>query len=278
MTEARYVSAPFVIPEDFAAELRNAADLLDAGTKALQTAQSILAAMQTVGLDSEHKFVAHFIFTKALKTTHAVQVLCRCGCGSDGLSLCAVLFENVVDLLYIGMAPVRRSRRYCQFENVDKYFQARKILGYKRLPGGRRIVYKRYERNLHPQVAPFLKYFPKAGKGWAQKSLVERAKAVGAGLAYQELYWIFCAHKHTLPMSAVGLTASTTTGESMLTTGPDMKMVCHAAEQSITLLLRMCSMVDSVFGLSARAEIDAQFSELQAAISVVKHEHPLLFG
>ncbi|MGA2535886.1 MAG: hypothetical protein ABSF53_07725 [Terracidiphilus sp.] len=89
MTETRYVSAPFVIPEDFAVELRKAADLLDAGTKALQTAQSALAAMQTAGIDSEHKFVTYFIFAKAHKSAHAVQVLCRSGSGSDD-SHCAL--------------------------------------------------------------------------------------------------------------------------------------------------------------------------------------------
>jgi hypothetical protein len=277
MTEARYVSAPFAIPADFAAELQKAADLLDAGTKALQTAQSVLAAIQTAGIDSEHKFVGYFIFAKAFKSAHAVQVLCRCGCGSDGLSLCAVLFENVIDLLYIGMAPVRRSRSYCQFENVDKYFQAHKILGYKRLPRGSRKIYERYERNLLPQVTPLLKYFPKTGKGWAQKSIADRAKAVGAGLAYQELYWIFCAHKHTLPMAATGLTVNMASGESMVTTGPDMKSVCHAAEQSSTLLLQLCSIVDRVFGLSLRSEVDNRSSELQRAVEAVRREHPALY-
>ncbi len=78
--------------------------------------------MGSAGIDSEHKMLASFIFAKAQKSAHAVQILCRTGFGSDGLSLCAVLFENVVDLLYIGVAPVRRSRRYLQFEEVEKYF------------------------------------------------------------------------------------------------------------------------------------------------------------
>lgn len=277
MTDAQYVPVPFGIPQGFAIELQKAAGLLDAGTSALQTAQSVLAAVQTAGIDSEHKFVAYFIFTKALKSAHAVQVLCRCGCGSDGLSLCAVLFENVVDLLYIGMAPVRRSRRYCQFENVDKYFQAHKILGYKRLPRGRRKTYKRYVQSLLPQVAQLLKYFPKTGKGWAQKTLFDRAKAVGAALAYQELYWIFCAHKHTFPMAATGLVVSTPTGESEITTGPDMKSVCYAGEESTALLLRLCLILDTVFNLSLRAEINARSSELQRAAASVRREHPSLY-
>lgn len=277
MTDPAYVPAPFSIPQNFALELQKAGELMDAGNEAQQLALTLLTRIQTAGIDSEHKFVAYFIFTKALKTMQSAQLLCRCGYGSDGLSLCAVLFENLIDLLYIGMAPARRSRRYSQFENVEKYYQACKVLKQKRLPKGRRKIYKRYAQNLLAEIRPLLKYFPNASRGWSQKTLVERAKAVKAGLAYQELYWIFCAHKHTLPMAATGLAINTPSGGTDLTTGPDMKSVCHAAEQSATLLLQLCMVVDKIFAISVRAEIDACLKKLHEAVLNVRELHPAIY-
>jgi hypothetical protein len=46
------------------------------------------------------------------------------------------MFENVVDLLYIRKAPVKRSRRYIQFKQVEKLLQTQKVLRKKRLPRG----------------------------------------------------------------------------------------------------------------------------------------------
>ncbi len=152
MPNPKYVQAPFAIPHDFALELQKAGELLDAGNAAQQIGQTILTEVLKRGYDSDYKFVAYFIFTKALKSLQSVQLLCRCGYGSDGLSLCAVLFENMIDLLYIGKAPVRRARRYCQYEQVEPYYQARRVLAEKRLPKGRRKAYRRYERDLSSQV------------------------------------------------------------------------------------------------------------------------------
>ena len=263
MADPKYVQAPFNIPGDFAIELQKAGELLDVGNEAQQIGHTLISTIQTMNCDTEYKFVAYFIFTKALKTAQSAQVLCRCGYGSDGLSLCAVLFENLVDLLYVGTAP-RRARRYCQFENVEKYYQACKVLRQKRLPEGRRRIYRQYERDLLSEVKPLLRYFPNRSRGWSQKTLAERARAIKAGLPYQELYWIFCAHKHTLPMVATGLAIETTGGNLSLTTGPDMKSVCHAAEQSTTLLLKICLVIDKVFGLSARTEVERSLKKLVA--------------
>jgi hypothetical protein len=277
MATPQFVPAPFTVPAVFVNELSQAATLLDAGASALSTAQRVMAAIGDTGIDSDHKSLVYFIFGKALKTANGVQVLCRCGYGSDGLSLCAAIFENLIDLLYIGIAPKTRARRYFQFENVDKYFQARKILAYKRLPKGRRKIYRRYESNLLPIVRPLLKHFPDSKGGWAQKSLYQRAKAVKAGLVYQELYWIFCAHKHTFPMSAIGTTISNTTGESRVITEPHIKGVCDAVEQSGTLLLQVCMVVDQVFGCVLRSEIDKSLFALQDSATTLRQHNLRLF-
>jgi len=277
MRNPKYVQAPFAIPCDFAFELQKAGELLDAGNDAQQIGQTILTEVLKLGYESEYKFVAYFIFTKALKTLQSVQILCRCGYGSDGLSLCAVLFENLIDLLYIGKAPVRRARRYGQYEQVEPYYQARRVLAEKRLPKGRRKAYARYERDLFSQGRHLLRFFPSPKNGWSGKSLFDRAKAVKAGLAYRELYWVFCAHKHTLPMAATGLTVITPSKERGLTTGPDMKGVCHAAEQSTRVLRGICVILDDLFGLSIRHEIESCSTKLQSAVATVKQSHPAIY-
>jgi hypothetical protein len=277
MPTPKYVQAPFAIPQDFAVELHKAGELLDAGNDTQQVGHAILTEVLQHGYDSDYKFVAYFIFTKALKSLQSVQLLCRCGYGSDGLSLCAVLFENLIDLLYIGKAPVRRARRYRQYEQVEPYYQARRVLAEKRLPKGRRKTYRRYERDLLGQVRHLLRYFPSPKNGWSGKSLFDRAKSVKAGLAYRELYWVFCAHKHTLPMAATGLVVTTPSNELSLTTGPDMKGVCHAAEQSTKMFLSICLILDDLFRLSLRSEIENCSTKLREAVAAVKKSHPSIY-
>jgi len=276
MAPSKYVPAPFAVPAGLQNQLIQAADLMDASAAALSLSQSALNGIGSRGIDSEYKAVTYFIFAKALKTANAVQILCRTGFGSDGLALCAALFENLIDLLYIGASPRRRATRYFQFENVEKYFQAQKILSYPRLPGGRRKIYRRYESDLLPQVRRLLRYFPKRAKGWSQKSIYERAKEVKAGLAYQELYWIFCAHKHTLPMSAVATTEITVSGDTLAITGPHIKGVCDSVEQSASMLLQICTIVDRVFVLSLRSQIETCLVDLSNAVSTVRRDHPML--
>ena len=278
MATAPYVPAQFAVPAQFHNQLIQAAGLGDASAAALSLSQSVLNGIGINGINSEYKAVTYFIFAKALKTANAVQILCRTGFGSDGLALCAVLFENLVDLLYIGASPKRRATRYFQFENVEKYFQAQKILSYARLPKGRRKIYRRYESDLLPQVRPLLKYFPKRAKGWSQKSLYERAKEIKAGLAYQELYWIFCAHKHTLPMSAIATTEITAAGDAFAITGPHIKGICDSVEQSASMLLQICMIVDRVFTLSLRSQIETYLVDLSNAVAAVRRDHPVLFS
>jgi hypothetical protein len=103
--------------------------------------------------------------------------------------------------------------------------QACKILARKRLPRGRRKTYLTYKHGLYPQVKSLLAFFPDKNKGWSQKSLFQRAREVKADVTYQELYWIFCAHKHTLPMAASGLTITRPSGRPDVTIGPHIKGV-----------------------------------------------------
>jgi hypothetical protein len=75
-------------------------------------------------------------------------------------------------------------------------YQACKIVARKRLPRGRRKTYLTYKHGLYPQLKSLLAFFPDKNKGWSQKSLFQRAREVKADVTYQEVYWIFCAHKH----------------------------------------------------------------------------------
>lgn len=270
--------APFALPVEFVNQMQRANDLFEVGDQAQKLGQDIIEKMHSNGIDSEYIFVANFLLKKALKTMQSTQILCRCGYGSDSLSLCAVLFENLIDLLFISQAPVRRSRRFCQFETVEKYFQAKKVLSQKRLPKGRRKKYAEYLKDLQPQVKGVLKYFKDEYKGWSQKSLFKRAQTVKAGLVYQELYWIFCAHKHTLPMVASGLVANLSSGYVLQTYGPDTKSVCDAAEQSTRLFLQICLAVEMEFKLSFRDAITQCIAKLESTVAALRKAQPDLFS
>src|SRR5207247_746021 len=109
----------------------------------------------------------YVLFSKAFATFLAVRNLCLVGCGPDALGLCASLFENLVDFTYIRQAPTSRSRRYVRFEEVDKYYQAQKILQRKRLPKGTRKRYHGYLKFVTPFATKYLKLFPKQRDGWS---------------------------------------------------------------------------------------------------------------
>jgi hypothetical protein len=126
--------------------------------------------------------------------------------------------------------------------------QACKILARKRLPRGRRKTYLTYKHGLYPQVKSLLAFFPDKNKGWSQKALFQRAREVKADVTYQELYWIFCAHKHTLPMAASGLTITRPSGRPDVTIGPHIKGVYHAAFQPSDLFLKLCNVFQHTLG------------------------------
>ncbi len=79
-------------------------------------------------------------------------------------------------------------------------------------------------------------------------------------------------------MAASGLTVTTSSNEVGLTTGPDMKGVCHAAEQSTRVFLSICLVLDDLFSLSLRRKIQSCSTKLQAAVAAVRKSYPSLYG
>ena len=176
-----YVHPPFEIPQSLLDDLTRLGPLLDVGKAAQELGQRIFTQhLPGSAIDTNLKMVAYVIFGKAFKSFQAIHNLCLSGCGSDAMALCGTLFENHVDLRYLQQAPIHRPKRYIQFEQVEKYYSAQKILRRKRLPKGLRKTYRGYEKDLKPQVAGILKYFAKPSFGWSQRSLYDRARAVGA--------------------------------------------------------------------------------------------------
>jgi hypothetical protein len=199
---------------------------------------------------SDFETVSYLLFSKAFLTFQSVRNLCLIGCGHDALGLCASLFENLVDLRYIRQAPKRRARRFVQFEQVDKYYQVLKVLGRKRLPKGKRKQYKGYLKNLAPQTAKLLKKFSKQRNGWVGKNLRDRAKAVKLDLEYDELYFIFCGLKHTLPAGAASIVIENAGGFDVIR-GPSMKVVYQAALHATHYLFRLMDQFQDIYALNA---------------------------
>jgi hypothetical protein len=279
-TSSEYVDVPFRISRETAVELSKLDELVEGLNELKNVADTVLDRMRSQVTDSNHKLVGYIIFTKGFKSFQAAQLLCRSGYGSDALSLCASLFENIIDLLYIGKAPVRRSMRFIQFEQVEKFYKARKILKKKRLPRGVRKRYTGYMRSLTPQVAKVLKHFPDDSKGWSQKSLFRRAKTLGvrAELDYNEKYWIYCGHKHTLPMAVSGWTIDLPGGSVDVTCGPDAKEAFNAVKESAELFLQLCFIIDDIFSTSLKAQIEGARTKIGAAAEAVSQKYPELLN
>lgn len=271
-----HVPPPFDIPRGLADDLAKLGSLLDVGRDSTDLGRRVVQEFErkrTLPLD--YVTVSYFIFAKCFMTFQTIQTLCRTGCGSDALSLCASLFENCVDLRYIGKAPVLRSRRYMQYEQVEKYHKAQSVLRRKGLPKGRRKKYMEYDKALRPQVAGILRHFPKPQLGWAQKSVRQRAEEVKAGLDYDETYWVYCGHKHTLPMVAQSLVIRHNTGVDLVH-GPNIRGVYYAAWHSTDLFLRVCEEFVKVHRFAMSSEVQALTTRLDDAAKQVGRNHPEL--
>jgi uncharacterized protein DUF5677 len=274
--DIEYLPVPAKIPRETATELAKLTDLFTTANDVKIVGVELLEGVLGKRTDSNYALVAYILFAKAFKTFQAAQILCLCGYGSDALSLCASLFENVIDLLYIGKAPVRRSLRYMQYEQVAKFLQIEQILKKKRLPRGRRKAYLQYRHVFAPQTAKLLKHF-KNDKGWSCKSLYARARALGrlAELDYQEHYWIYCGHKHTLPMAVSGWTVEVAGGTDV-THGPDTKEVFNGLTESVARFLQLSLIIDDAFALSLRPRIDKLLATFRDASASIAQRYPEL--
>jgi len=267
-----HVPAPFQIPVTLMTDLQKLEPLITVCIEIHDLAREI-RTKHLVGklTDSDHKIVAWFMFAKSFKTFQSIVNLCLSGCGADALSLCAGLFENMVDMLYIGQAPLRRPARYIQFEQVDKFYQIRKILSRKRLPQGWRKRYKDYEATVSPVATKYLKHF-KNRNGWSQKSIADRAQAVGCELEYRELYYILCAIKHTSPAGSVTVVTESVKGPEPIY-GPNIKGVYDACLYGGHYFLRICAIFQRVFTLHLESQIKTLDEKLAKSAAKVYEEH-----
>jgi len=251
---ATYVNVPTQIPAELAEELHRLEPLF-----AVAREFYALGVRLHPALDREERTslqtVAYLIYGKAFRTFQSVLNLCLCGCGVDALSLCGSLFENLVDLKYMRKAPVRRPLRYIQFEQVEKVYQAEKILAHKRLPRGMRSRYRSYLAGLRAQAGALTRHFPKRGLGWAQLTTKQRAKSAGMEIEYEELYWIFCGYKHTLPAAAHGLMVDDEPQRDVAV-GPNAGGVFEALVHALRYGLQVFASASEAHGLNLEAEVD----------------------
>lgn len=268
-----YVSPPFKLRASLVDEIKKQfGPLLNVGDKTAALGQEIILLFNAQQHENlKYAAVSYLLFTQAFRTISTIRVLCRIGCGIDSLSLCASLFENYVDLCYIGKAPYKRSRRYLEFEQVDKYYKACRILQHRRLPKGWRKQYRDYKADLWPQVRNTLKHFSdrKRKFGWSGRSLAERARAIQQGFHYEQLYWVFCGYKHTLPFVAGGLVRKR--GQHIdLVYMPSPQGVGDAAEYSTAYFLDLCQEFQRRHGLGKGSEIKTLSDELESAVAKVR--------
>ena len=261
MTE--YGAPDFCIPAELRADLEKLGDLLDVGANVVEFGQRLHGEdLIDKPPTSDLKTVAYLLFGKAFKTFQAIQLLARCGCGSDGLSLCAALFENVIDLRYVCQSPDDRPGLFLRFEQVEKYYLARRILRISELPPDVRKQYKSYEENLEPQVRDLLEAYPNETGGWSQQSIRSRAKTVGLELDYLRFYGILCAHKHTGP-SAAGQLLTVQGGYTDVIWGPNVVGVYDALVHSTGRFLELCDSFCEVFELECAVELSSLHDKLK---------------
>jgi hypothetical protein len=266
---------PFLIPREVFDDVERLGPLLDVGKKAAALVHATISRdLAGQSINSSHfRVAAYVLLIKGLKTFHAIQVLCRSGCGADALALCGSLFENVVDMAYMAKAPVRRPLRYMQFEQVGKYYQLQKGLRQKRLPKGQRQDLKRHLTAIEPQARKLLKYYPNAQSGWAQKSIRDRAPTIGLAFEYDNLYWVFCGYKHSLPMAVSGFFVLEE-GAPETAAGPNVKGIFHASVHSTDYLMRLFLLFSRTYSVNKENEVGDLARELVEAAAGVYQKYP----
>ena len=269
------ITPPLLIPRAVFDDVERLGLLLNVGQKAAGLVHGTISGdLAGQSMNSSHfKVAAYVLLIKGLKTFHAIQTLCRCGFGADALALCGSLFENVVDIAYMAKAPVRRPLRYMQFEQVGKYYQLLKGLKQKRLPKGEREDLKRHLTSIEPQARKLLKHYPSAQAGWAQKSIRERARAIGLLFEYDNLYWVFCGYKHSLPMAVSGFFVIEE-GAPQTAAGPNVKGIFHASLHSTDYLMRLFRLFTRAYSVNKENEIGGLAKELVGAAAEVYQKYP----
>ena len=230
---------------------------------------------------SEFNSVAYVIFGKGFKTFNSARILCLHGCGADALALCSSLFENLVDLLYIRQDAAPRAHNYLAFEQVDKYYQIRKVLRREDLSAEKRMSYQSFLDDFTPKVQGELANFPKqscwfrAGRDGTMVpvKLRDRAEDVGLGLHYDELYYHLCGHKHTSPGAAAGFMLRHDEGADIIV-GPNVKGVHPALLHSAEYFIDICHALQEALGLGMTEEITTLNCRLVAAAERVRGAHP----
>jgi hypothetical protein len=108
--------------------------------------------------------------------------------------------------------------------------------------------------------------------------LFGRAKALGvkAEVDYMEKYWIYCGHKHSLPMAVSGWTVELPEGMTDLTYGPDVKEVFNGMRECAELFVQLSLVVDDAFALSLRPHVEKAWQSFNNAAESVAREYPEL--
>ena len=130
-----------------------------------------------------------------------------------------------------------------------------------------------YLSNIEPQARKLLRYYPSTRSGWAQKSIRERAKAIGLLFEYNDLYWVFCLYKHSLPMAVPGFFVTGEEGPETAA-GPSIKGIFHAAYHSTDYLLKLFLLFTWAYSMNKENEIKNPAKALGEAAAQVYQKHP----
>ena len=272
-----YVAPGFGIPTDLSKDLEKLRPVLDVSLEAYELGAHV-AEKRLAGdpFTTRHEQVSYMLFAKGFKTFQSTRTLSLSGCGSDALALCAVLFENVVDILYINEDTAARPADFIDFELVEKFRQVEKVLRHPDVSDDVREQHEGYREELEPKVRELQSRFPNR-LGWSQQSLRSRAQAVGLDLDYVRFYFIFCGHKHTLPSAASGFVLSQD-GAFDVVRGPHILGVFEALCFSTDWFLRLLDGLQAAFELALAADIGRLRNHLKTCSAEVRQQHPDLFA
>jgi preprotein translocase subunit SecB len=185
----------------------------------------------------------------------AIVLLCANGYSPTARIILRALFEKVVDLLYLNRHP-EKMKAFTEFSWVDRGKQVKRIAPILSRHGTKRTAATQSEieakhKKLRPQYSP---------KGWAGKTLVEKAKEVGIPDSFTELaYYGGIAEAHPKPIAIYQRISERTDGSlwwrDELPSLDDSRVTLMLAHYFI---LKAVEVLHKYFGITGSEEIISQ--------------------
>lgn len=232
------------------------------GTKALNSIEWIDYNEE----DHLFKSIVFFMAGKALKTHLAIEHLLESGCHEDAAILLRSVLESLINLSYIAQDPLKRSRRYIDYNFVESHLLHRNT---KQLPGKKRFLsldnYPDEIRKIKDEYNNFKKKYGEGGtwSGLTNFKMVKKINDDDLIKLYLTFYSYYSQYVHSSPGALLNYIKENDNELNLqLSPQKDHKNLCENLIQHICMYsMRIVKLLGEVFDLDIEDDINSLYTE-----------------